>query len=491
MTKPTWAVALILLFTFTYTFPRWADPNQDSRLKAIWAVVNDGTFRIDNYLGDTVDYAKVGDHYYSDKAPGVAFLGIPVYAVLRPLLALPLVDGLVTRLANSPAFAATLNPDGSGVATDKVRFAITQVAVAWVVGVLPSVAVAGLVQKLLLLWGVSARWSAGVALAYGVLTPVFAYANSAYGHQLCAALLLGAFYLSHTLPANPSAGRLLAVGGLLGYAVLTEYPAVPVVAGLWVYAGYRLWQMGVWRRLAWVTVAGAALAGVWMAYNTAIFGGPLNLGYAYSEQWVSQHSTGFVSLGLPTTEALWGLSFGLFRGLFVLAPWLLLSVPGWWAWWRSGEQRAAWWVSVGVVSAFVAFNASSVMWWGGFAVGPRYLLPALPWLALAVGWGARTWGAQAGWRVVFAMLAVWAGVAVWGMSLAGQAFPPDYPQALRDNPWLNYVFPQWQAGNVARNLGTLAGLRGAWSLAPLGLVALVAGWWFHRLGRTTNAPHTS
>lgn len=489
MTKHTWAVTLILLFTFTYTFPRWADPNQDSRLKAIWAVVNEGTFRIDNYLGDTVDYAKVGDHYYSDKAPGVAFAGIPVYAVLRPLLALPVVDGLVTRLANSPAFAATLNPEGSGVATDKVRFAITQVAVAWVVGVLPSVAVAVLVQKLLLLWGVSARWSAGVALAYGVLTPVFAYANSAYGHQLCAALLLGAFYLTHTLPANPSAGRLLAVGGLLGYAVLTEYPAVPVVAGLWLYAGYRLWQMGVWRRLAWVTVAGAALAGVWMAYNTAIFGGPLNLGYSYSEQWVSQHSTGFVSLGLPTTEALWGMSFGLFRGLFVLAPWLLLSGPGWWAWWHSGEQRAAWWVSALVVGAFVAFNASSVMWWGGFSVGPRYLLPALPWLALAVGWGARVWGSTPAWRLALAGLAVWAWVAVWGMSLAGQAFPPDYPQAVRDNPWLNYVLPQWQADNLARNLGTLLGLRGVPSLLPLlvGWAALAAGWWFKR----TSPSHTS
>lgn len=480
MTKPAWITALILLFTFTYTLPRWADPNQDSRLKAIWAVVNEGTFRIDNYLGDTVDYAKVGDHYYSDKAPGVAFVGIPVYAVLRPFLNLPLVEGLVARLAVSPAFTATLNPDGSGVAVDKVRFAITQVAVAWVVGVLPSALAAVLVQKLLTLWGVSARWSAAVALAYGLLTPVFAYANSAYGHQLCAALLLGAFYLLHTLPANPSAGRLAAVGGLLGYAVLTEYPAVPVTAALWLYALCRLRALGVWPRLAWVTGAGAALAAVWLTYNTFIFGGPFNLGYAYSEQWVAQHSTGFVSLSLPTGEALWGVTFSLFRGLFVLAPWLLMSGAGWWAWWRAGVHRAEWWLSVAVVSAFVAFNASSVMWWGGFAVGPRYLLPALPWLALAVGWAARAWGSAPAWRGLALGLAAWSLAAVWGMSLAGQAFPPDYPQAMRDNPWLNYVLPHWQNGNLARNLGTLAGLRGWVSLLPLGLTLALGGWFLRR-----------
>jgi hypothetical protein len=68
---------LLLIGVYAYTFPRWADPNQNSRLNMVVAVVEDGTFRIDPYVSNTVDYAKVGDHYYSDKAPGAAFLGIP------------------------------------------------------------------------------------------------------------------------------------------------------------------------------------------------------------------------------------------------------------------------------------------------------------------------------------------------------------------------------------------------------------------------------
>ncbi|HHE73190.1 MAG TPA: hypothetical protein ENL34_13015, partial [Chloroflexi bacterium] len=35
-----------LLFCYVYTFPRWADPNQNSRLDLVVAVVDKGTLRI-------------------------------------------------------------------------------------------------------------------------------------------------------------------------------------------------------------------------------------------------------------------------------------------------------------------------------------------------------------------------------------------------------------------------------------------------------------
>jgi hypothetical protein len=62
------------------------------------------------------------------------------------------------------------------------------------------------------------------------------------------------------------------------------------------------------------------------------------------------------------------------------------------------------------------------------------------------------------------------------MTLAEQAFPSD---ALR-NPWVEHVLPNWAAGNIARNAGTLLGLDGVWSLASLlVMVAIVAVcWWW-------------
>ena len=44
---------VLLCLCFAYTLPRWADPNQNSRLDMVFAVVEDGTFQIDKYVENT------------------------------------------------------------------------------------------------------------------------------------------------------------------------------------------------------------------------------------------------------------------------------------------------------------------------------------------------------------------------------------------------------------------------------------------------------
>ena len=468
---------LLLLLSYTYTFPRWADQSQNSRMDMVVAVVDDGTFRIDKYVSNTVDYAKVGDHYYSDKAPGPAFLGIPIYAGLRVLFDTPVVQRLMNQLASNPAFVATLRSYGSGILEQKVRLALALVAIALAVGAIPS-ALLGV-----LLYRAMARFTPRpwprllVVVGYALLTPAFAYANTFYSHQLSAALLFGAFYLVF-MPAAPfSRWRLLGAGFLLAYAVICEYPAALMAGGIFIYALYRLWREDRWTRSVWMVPAAAVVGAAWLAYNTVVFGGPLKLGYSYSEQWLGVHNTGFMSLTWPHGEAMWGITFGLFRGLFVLSPLLLLAVPGLVWWWRSGEHRAAFWLAVYSVAAFFLFNSSSAMWWGGFAVGPRYVLPAVPFLALPIVFVFRDARRHWFWKAAGALLYLWSFVATWGLTLAEQAFPPGAD--LNPNPLVDYAWPNWLAGNIARNAGTLLHLRGPLSLAPL--FALMAGllfaWW--------------
>jgi hypothetical protein len=469
------ALFLLLAVCYAYIFPRWADPNQNSRLDMVVAVVEDGTFQIDKYVQNTVDYAKVGEHYYSDKAPGTAFLGIPLYAGLKLVLDLPIIDRLTERLANTEAFKATLRAEGSGILKQKVRFALAQVVLTFVISALPSAFLGVLLYRLLARFTPSIWARLGVVLGYGLLTPAFAYADAFYGHQLSAALLFGAFYLAFVRPAPLSREALIGIGLLLGYSVITEYPSILMAGILYLYVLDRLSREGNWRRLGWVTLTGALIAAGWMVYNTAVFGGPLALGYSNSELWVTQHHTGFMSLTMPHWEALWGITFGIFRGLFVLSPLLLLSLPGFGLWWRSRERRPEFWVAATSVLSFFLFNASSGMWWGGFAVGPRYLLPALPFLALPIIFVFREWGRQWWLRVLLTLLALWSLIATWGLTLAEQAFPSDAIQ----NPFTGYAWPNWQAGNIARNIGTLLGFRGVWSLIPLGigLAIIGAGWW--------------
>lgn len=467
---------LLLAVCYTYIFPRWADPNQNSRLNMVIAVVEDGTFQIDKYVHNTVDYAKVEEHYYSDKAPGAAFVGIPVYAGLALFLDMPVFDRLMDKLANNAAFQATLRENGSGLLTQKVRFALAQVMLTFVIAVLPSAVLSVLLYRLMRKF-TDKYWSRIiVVIGYGLLTPAFAYAGAFYGHQLSALLLFAVFYLVFTCQESLSTGVLLVVGLLLGYSVVTEYPVVLITSTLYLYTLYTLYRYGQWQRIGWVTLTGTLVAVGWMAYNTAIFGGPLELGYSHSELWQDQHHTGFMSLTLPRWEAIWGITFGVFRGLFILSPWLLLSVPGFALWWRSGEYRAEWVTAIASVLAVFWFNSSSIMWWGGFAVGPRYLLPILPFMTLPVIFVFKKWGSRMWLRGLTTFLFAWSFIATWGLTLAEQAFPSD---TIR-NPLIEYAWPNWQTGNIARSFGTVLGFPGVSSLIPLLIILTLLGvsWWF-------------
>jgi hypothetical protein len=266
--------------------------------------------------------------------------------------------------------------------------------------------------------------------------------------------------------------------------VITEYPAALAAGILFLYTLAVLVREGAWRRILWAAAPAGLIAAGWMAYNTAVFGGPLSLGYSHSELWLREHGTGWMSLTWPSLEAAWGITFSPFRGLFFYAPLLLLSIPGFGLWWQARAHRLEWWAAVLIALAFLLFNAASSMWWGGFAVGPRYLLPALPLLALPLARVFREAQTRPWLAVLAGALGAWSLAATWGLALAGQAFPPDrLRQPLREWAW-----PHWQQGDIARSLGTILGFPGLWSLLPLIAILglLGVGWVLLGLERTAD-----
>lgn len=351
---------LLLIGIYAY-FYQAGGANQNSRFDLVRSMVEERTFQIDHYHRNTNDKAQREQHYYTDKAPGVSWLGAPVHQA---------VIAIAGNNSQPPRYL------------DVSMYLVTIFAVA-----IPS-ALAGLMLFMLgSIWGLSPRASAALALAYGLGTLAFPYSTLFYGHQLAAALLLAAFVLLVQMRQQSSTGivsapALATTGLLLGYAVVTEYPAALACAVLCLYAAVFVRPYG---RLAWLAV-GMAIPGAALAmYHNAAFGGPFTLPYEFSTQ-APRHLGFFMGIGLPDADTLYQILFSSYRGLFYSSPWLLLAIPGAVLMLRQRRFRAEAIVCMAIVLMFVWLNASLVDWEGGAAMGPRYMIPAIPFVAILTVW---------------------------------------------------------------------------------------------------------
>jgi hypothetical protein len=466
-------IVLILFSAYVYFIPRWGDWSQNTRLDLTMAIVDKGTLSIDEYYSNTGDYAYFNGRYYADKAPGPSLLGVPIYFVVRPIIQSPVATQIINRLTTSAAFQDTLRAGGTGLLFDKVYFLLVLFIVTFITNTLPTILLALLLYRYLFHIGVPIQWSVAVTLIYGLATSAFPYAGGFYSHQLCAMLLFGAFYIGFCLQRGILQDKvpfwLLVAGFMLGYAVISEYPTSLIAGGVFVYI--LLFILKNLRKPAWITffILGGFVPGlILMAYNLAIFHTPLPVGYEYSVLYTEQHSVGLISLTYPHPDALWGITFGSFRGIFYVSPITLLALVGTFFGWKQKNFRAEWMVSTWTVVSFFLFNASSVMWQGGFAVGPRYLVPMIPFLMIGLGYLAILYGERKIAIALVSVLTAWSFVVIWAETIGGQSFP-DWTQ----NPLFNYSLPKLLSNDIARNFGMAIGLHGWISLLPLLLVEVI------------------
>jgi hypothetical protein len=475
--RPEAALFALAVATYGYFF-QGGGWNAAVRFDLTRAIVEQGTIRIDGYETNTGDLAYRDGHYYCDKAPGLSFAAVPVYAAVHPLRG----EGrLRARFVSRAAWLATV------------------VAVA-----LPSAAAVAMLFALGGTLGLSPAWRAALALAYAFATLAFPYSTLFYGHQLAAALLFLAFGLLMRARADgaaPGALRLLAVGALLGAAVTVEYPAALAAAAIALYAGTFVRP---WPRLGWLA-AGALppLAGLF-AYHAAAFGSPFTLPYAFSTD-APRHRGVFFGFDRPRARVMYALLFSPYRGLFYSAPWLLLAVPGAVRLWRGRRFRAETAVAAAIALMLLLLNAGLNDWHGGWGTGPRHLVPVLPFLALAAGGllAARTPSRAEGaaYAAVVAVSAV--------LMLMATAVQPEVPR-WHGRPFQDFLVPAFVEGRLATNtlpihtgvvherreawnVGELIGFQGRATLLPLFALAVAGFFWLRAALRAleNEGAHTS
>jgi hypothetical protein len=463
-----------LLLCYVYFPPRWGDWNENVRMDVTLAIVDQGTLQIDRYYRNTGDYATYGGHSYGGKAPGTSLLAVPSYYLFRSVASELQARGILQRVSDTGALTATLRDGRAGLLPDKLYFAAALYAATFSVVSLPSAGLGMVLYHFLGTLLPQAMPRVLLVLGYGLATIVMPYSSVFYGHQLAASLLFFSFVILYGVRHSQRDRRWLYVAGaLMGLSMLVEFTVLIISILLCAYAAWRRPRDIV--RLATAAVPfGLVLA--W--YNTAVFGSPLANPYQHLPRFPEITTLGIAGLGWPSLTAFWGITFSPYRGLFWLSPFLLLALPGLWALRRARQWRAEMLLWIAIAASQITIISAWWDWRGGSAIGPRHLIPMIPFLmpAVAFWFGApqRRWARPAGWALV-GLSCVLVGIS----SVTAQSFPTTHIP----NPLLDYSWPLLRAGDVTRNLGMIAGLRSWWSLLPLLAAVASAVWLMQRISR--------
>lgn len=449
------AIAVAYLYVFPY-FPRIHSANELPRVYLTRAMVDDGTFAIDRGVrrwGATADVSPARGHQYSNKAPGSSMLAVPGYALLR------LVD-----------------PDPSLAASVWVCRVVA--------GILPMLAFLLLLARSLERFAPTPAIRRLVLVAYALGSMAMTYSILFYSHQLGAICIASAWLLALDVADGQRRLRvMLAVGALAGAAPLADYQAVFAALPVAAHVLVRLMRgrsRGELARALGLAVAGASVPiAILLTYHAICFGSPLATGYDASTTFAHFHQQGFLGITQLRWVAFEGSLVRPDNGLFTLAPWLLLALPGGVVLWRRGERGTAL-VALATAVVYVAFVSSINFWRGGWGVGPRYITALLPFLLPPVAALLERVRAR---PLVLGALASSIVVGVGVYALAAVTFPY-WPDSLA-NPFAEVTLRMLGDGLVAGSLGAALGVGGVIGVVPY--LVLVAGALGTALARAAGA----
>jgi hypothetical protein len=114
-------------------------------------------------------------------------------------------------------------------------------------------------------------------------------------------------------------------------------------------------------------------------YQWLCFGSPFRTAVEASTPF-TQKGLLFGVIRMPSVDALYGITLSPYRGLFFASPILLLAFAGF----VTMKRNREFWVLIAIVSTFILAIASFNGWNGGYAFGPRYLVPIIPLLGISM-----------------------------------------------------------------------------------------------------------
>jgi hypothetical protein len=350
---------LAFIYAYFYQDSGW---NGNSRFGLIFAIVQERRLSIDTYCNrsgtETSDVAYFNGHNYSDKAIGPSMVGVISYVPFY----------WMKRILNHPS-----------------QVMVKMILTFLVIG-LPSAISGSLIYILCLYWSKSRFRAYLVTLTITLGTMYFPYSIIFFSHQFASSLLFCAFFMIFLLKERPVISNnvyLFLIGLLLGWALISEFPTAVIILALVVYYFSIVWRNHTYRHfrsIALPMLGGSVPLLLQLLYNKLCFGNFLSIGYQnLSDPYsVSAMGQGLMGIHWPDLSVLYYMTLHPTMGIFWESPALLLSIIGavFIFWKRRYREEAI--LAIWVIGSYLVIQSGYYMWWGGDALGPRHIIPVLP-----------------------------------------------------------------------------------------------------------------
>ena len=355
--RPRHERLLLVLVAVAALSPIYVISAQDNSRLCLTRAVADGRLTISPCIGHAFDQARFDGRSYSDKAPGMSLLALPAAEAVR--LPAPSQWRAVRDLRVWAVRVLT-----SGIAFLFLAFLVGRVSE----GIRPGTGGAAL-----------------VTVALGTIAG--ALAATTFGHVTAGALCFAAFLLAWRR-------RPILAGLLAGLVVTVEYETGIALVALAAYVGLTGGRRPLLRYALGVVPGGVLLA----LYDWAAFGSPFHLSYRYvANKYATDQSKGLFGISVPRLHSIDQVLVGD-RGLLIASPVLIMALLGLGL--LARERRAEAITCLTIVGGFLVLSAGYFLPYGGVSPGPRFFIPALPFLAVGLG------PAFARWPVVSSLLAI-------------------------------------------------------------------------------------
>ena len=371
---------VISIFIIYIYFMYWSWGLSDSSFFLTRSLVENKQFSIDRYAEQTTDRSVYNRHYYSNKAPGLSIISVPVYQIF-----LGAYNILPEKIKKDEGMARIVTEFYKSEIRLPLLFnrfeSWSRIVITAATSCLFVTITIVVLYEILKCFDLGNGYARLIAVIYGLGTPMFQEAITYRYHALSAMLSLTSFFLILKSKGKKNKNVYFGLAGILaGLFLFSDFTAVLTFLVLMFY----VLSQDRGPPFFIFMIASAISYSPMLYYNYSITGNPIHyVGIENGDTNIfgpEVLKVGDRLLGTPNIYTVYRQLFDSYKGLFFYYPVLLLSLVGLIKMIKKRTAESL--LIIGILMIYILRFSTLYIWFGTGSPVSRYLTPVIPFLIL-------------------------------------------------------------------------------------------------------------